>query len=117
MLLVHHQISVPFFKKGIATCSRGTVMSITVQDPLCSTKGDRWIPIAIISALSIINFRIIWREHTQSAFEFPHFSHVLCKLSRKQSQVARPKKNLLNYWRKSFEINGRQKKHNIYFLN
>lgn len=77
-------------------------MSITVQDPLCSTKGDRWIPIAIISALSIINFRIMWRELMQSTFEFPHVSHVLRKLSRKQSQVARPKKNLLNYWRKKF---------------
>ena len=28
----------------------------------------------------------------QSAFEFPHFSHVFRKLSRKQSQVARPKR-------------------------
>lgn len=101
--MADHQISVPLFKK---------------RDPLCSRKGDRWIPIAIISALSIINFRIIWREHMQSAFEFPHFSHVFRKLSRKQSQVARPKKNLLNYWRKSFEINGREKNHNdIYFLN
>ena len=71
-------------------------MSITVQDPLCSTKGDRWISMAIISALSIINFRIIWRKHVQSAFESPHFSHVLCKLSRKhRSQVARCEKNLL----------------------
>lgn len=46
-------------KKVIGTHNRGTAISITVQEPLCNTKADRQISAAIISALSIINFRTL----------------------------------------------------------
>lgn len=60
MLLADHQISAPLEKKKvIGTHNRGTAISITVQEPLCNTKADRQISAAIISALSIINFRTL----------------------------------------------------------
>lgn len=59
MLLADHQISAPLEKKMIGTHNRGTAISITVQEPLCNTKEDRQISAAIISALSVINFRTL----------------------------------------------------------
>lgn len=54
----------------------------------------------------------------QSVFEFPHFSHVFRKLSRKQSQVARPKRIYLTTGGKVLKLMEEKKNHNdIYFLN
>lgn len=89
---IFHSVSIFKTHKDAFGRSSNICSTFKKKDSLCSRKWDRWIPIAIISALSIINFRIIWREHMQSVFEFPHFSHVFRKLSRKQSQVARPKR-------------------------